>query len=246
MKFSKLPRIYTTQRIEKKQIIVIEQDNFHYLKSVIRIRKFHTFRLFNSYDGEFEVTVQDINSNNVKIQVGVLLRKVQKETDLELAVCIIKPNRMLDAIKSAVQLGVTRIIPVISQRTQYKKLSRNRIQKCIIQSVQQCERFYIPILEPELTFSDFCNKFQSRQIIIACEFAKENNTIINIHKIEDKFIVLIGPEGGFSTQEIAQINSLNYTRCISLGQTVLRTEVAVSYALAFIKIVASDKVLFQK
>ena len=232
MKFSHLPRIYTIEHIHKKQTIIMEKDDFHYLKSVIRIRKFETFRLFNSQDGEFLVTVKEISRASLELEVDSLIREADREKDLELALCIIKQDRMIEAIKSAVQLGVTRIIPLISDRTQYKQISREKIQKCIIQSVQQSERFSLPSIEQELNLSDFCDKYSDKQIIFACESEREDNKISNIHKIESKPIILIGPEGGFNDQEIAMVKSMSKAESISLGRTVLRAEVAVPSALA--------------
>ena len=237
MKFSHLSRIYTNKSIYKNQTIIIEKDDFHYLKSVIRIRKYEIFRLFNSQDGEFLVSVKAINRTSLEIEVDSLIRGVENEPGLELALCIIKQDRMIEAIKSAVQLGVTKIIPLVSDRTQYKQVSRDKIKRCIIQSVQQCERFSVPILEQELNLYDFCTKFSDKQIIFACESEEENNKIINIKKIEDSPIILIGPEGGFNNTEIEMIQSINKTESVSLGRGVLRTEVAVSSALACVSMI---------
>lgn len=239
MKFSHLPRVYTSDHIYKKQTIIMEKDDFHYLKSVIRVRKSETFRLFNSQDGEFLVTVKEVNRTSLEVEVDSLIREMEEEKDLELALCIIKQDRMIEAIKSAVQLGATRIIPLISERTQYKQISREKIQRCIIQSVQQSERFMLPVLEQELNLSDFCDKFSYKQIIFACESEREDNKISNINKIEDKPVILIGPEGGFSKQEIKMIKSMNKTEAVSLGRTVLRTEVAVPSALACVSMIRS-------
>ena len=239
MKFSHLPRIYTSEHIYKKQTIIMEKDDFHYLKSVIRIRKFETFRLFNSQDGEFLVTVKEINRASLEVEVDSKIREVNQEKDLELALCIIKQDRMIEAIKSAVQLGVTRIIPLISNRTQYKQISREKIQKCIIQSVQQSERFSIPTLEQELNLTDFGEEYNNQQIIFACESESEDKKISSISKIQDKPIILIGPEGGFDDQEILMIRSMSNAESVSLGRTVLRAEVAVASALACVFMIRS-------
>ena len=79
MKFSHLPRIYTSEHIHKNQTIIMEKDDFHYLKSVIRIRKFETFRLFNSQDGEFLVTVKEINRASLEVEVDSQIRDVNQE-----------------------------------------------------------------------------------------------------------------------------------------------------------------------
>lgn len=239
MKFSHLPRIYTSEHIYKKQTIIMEKDDFHYLKSVIRIRKFETFRLFNSQDGEFLVTVKEINRASLEVEVDSQIRDINQEKDLELALCIIKQDRMIEAIKSAVQLGATRIIPIISSRTQYKQISREKIQKCIIQSVQQSERFSVPALEQELNLADFYEKYNNQQIIFACESESEDKKISNISKIQDKPIILIGPEGGFNDQEILMIRSMSKAESVSLGRTVLRAEVAVASALACVSMIRS-------
>ena len=239
MKFSHLPRIYTSEHIHKKQTIIMEKDDFHYLKSVIRIRKFETFRLFNSQDGEFLVTVKEINRASLEVEVDSQIRDVNQEKDLELALCIIKQDRMIEAIKSAVQLGATRITPIISSRTQYKQISREKIQKCIIQSVQQSERLSIPALEQELNLTDFGEKYNNQQIIFACESESEDKKISSISKIQDKPIILIGPEGGFDDQEILMIRSMSNAESVSLGRTVLRAEVAVVSALACVSMIRS-------
>lgn len=237
MKFSHLPRIYTSVPIAKNQTIIIESSDFHYLKSVIRVRKNETFRLFNSQDGEFLVTVKSIGRAILDLQVEERIRDIEQEDNLILALCLIKQDRMIEAIKAAVQIGVTKIIPVISERTQYKKISREKIERCIIQSVEQSERFVAPVLDQEIRLIDLYKNNEDQQIIFACESEDENNKIINIETISQNPIILIGSEGGFSDQEINMIKSMKNTCAVSLGRTVLRTEVAVASALSCVSMV---------
>ena len=178
MKFSHLPRVYTNETIAKNQTIIVEGNDFHYLKSVIRVRKSENFRMFNSSDGEFLVIVKEINRSNVVVEVDSLIREVEKSPDLVLALCVIKQDRMIEAIKSAVQLGVSRIIPVISERTQYSKVSIEKIERCIIQSVEQCERFVPPVLEEEIKLVSFCESFDNEQIIFASESEKRQQLMV--------------------------------------------------------------------
>jgi len=237
MKFSHLPRVYTNEAIAKNQTIIVEGNDFHYLKSVIRVRKSETFRMFNSSDGEFLVRVLEINRSSVVVEVDSLIRNVEKAPELALALCIIKQDRMIEAIKSAVQLGATRIIPLIAERTQYSKISAEKIERCIIQSVEQCERFVPPVLEKEIKLVSFCESFDNEQIIFACESEGENNKIININKINDKPIILIGAEGGFSDAEIEMVKSMSNVEPVSLGRAVLRAEVAVAASLACVSMI---------
>jgi 16S rRNA (uracil1498-N3)-methyltransferase len=232
MKFSHLPRLHTNEPIHEKQTIIIEKDNFHYLKAVMRIRENQKFRLFNSQDGEFIVIIKEITRSSLVAEVSHLIREVEQIKNLTLAICLIKQDRMIEAIKSAVQIGVNRIIPIISERTQYQKIAREKFYRCIIQSAEQSERFSIPIFEQELRLDDFCQKFADRQVIFACELEQENKTILNLKNIEDDPIILIGPEGGFSDKEIEMVKLNHNSESISLGRTVLRSETAAISALA--------------
>ena len=234
MKFSHLTRVYTTESLIENQTVIIGDEDFHYLKSVMRLRESESFRLFNSNDGEFLVKILTIGRSSLKVVVESLLRQVVREKNLVLAMCIIKPDRMLEAIKGAVQLGVTQIIPIISERTQYKKILQDRIRRCIIQATEQCERFTPAELLPQMSLLDFCKIKDFEQIIFASESEDESNKIRNINKIKERVTILIGPEGGFSGHEVEMIKSYKHALPVSLGQLVLRAEIAALAALACI------------
>lgn len=226
MKFSHLTRIYTENSLVLDQIINIDDDNFHYLKSVMRIRKDEEFRLFNSIDGEFLAKVIEIGRSNLQVRVESFIRSVSKEKKLTLALCIIRPERMMEAIKGAVQLGVTEIVPILSERTQFKAVQHAKINRVIIQSTEQSERFNLPKLLPEITLEEFCKTNNNKQMIVASESETSDNKIKNISGIEEDPIILIGPEGGFSTSDMDIIKSHKNLFLISLGESVLRAETA--------------------
>ena len=240
MKFSHLIRLYTNQSIYKNQTLKIEKEDFHYLKSVMRLRKADIFRLFNDVDGEFIVRVEElVGKSYVNVCVESKIRDVSTEKELILGLCLIKADRMIEAIKSATQLGVTKIIPLLSERTQYKKMNKEKIEKCIIQATEQSERFKPAEYLQEMQLIDFCKLPKIEQIIFACESESEGN-IIDIKKIKPAVAVLIGPEGGFSQNETTFVKSHAHVCSISLGNTVLRTETAVSAVLACVQMMRSN------
>jgi len=241
MKFSHLTRLYTSQSICKNQTLKIENEDFHYLKSVMRLRKSDVFRLFNEADGEFIVRVEEVvGKSYVSVCVESQIRCVATERELILGVCLIKPDRMIEAIKSAVQLGVTKIIPLLSERTQYKKMNKEKVEKCIIQATEQSERFKPAEWLQEMQLIDFCKLPKIEQIIFACESEIEINSIIDISKLKQALAVLIGPEGGFSENETCLIKSYDHVCPISLGNTVLRTETAVTATLACVQMIRNN------
>ncbi len=237
MKFSNLSRVYITDSIAKNQTIIIDGDRFHYLKSVMRLKLSAKFRLFNSDDGEFLVEVVAVNRSSLEVRVEEFLRPVMRGLELTLAMCIIKPDRMLEAIRAAVQLGVTNIVPVISERAQYKDVSRDRVEKSMVQSVAQSERFVVPKLSEPITLEEFAKDDSLGQVILASEAESEDNKISNINGFEGKVTILIGPEGGFSDEEIAMLKGHKHVYPVSLGSAVLRAEIAAIAALSYVAMV---------
>jgi 16S rRNA (uracil1498-N3)-methyltransferase len=226
MKFSSLSRIYTTSRIAKNQIITLSDDIFHYCKSVLRMKISEEFRLFNSIDGEFKAEIRAINKRDLQVFIGQKLREVEHQNPLILAMCIIKPDRFTEALKAVVQQGVTEIIPVISVRTQFRSINQQRLTKCIIESVEQSEGFVIPVLRLPVNLKEFCNINGVDQIIFANEEESGGVKISSIKKFEENIAILVGPEGGFSPSEKEKLISNPKIISVSLGNRVLRSEVA--------------------
>ena len=226
MKFSSLSRIYTTSRIAKNQIITLSDDIFHYCKSVLRMKISEEFRLFNSIDGEFKAEIIAINKRDLQVVIGQKLREAEHQKPLILAMCIIKPDRFTEALKAAVQQGVTEIIPVISERTQFKNINQQRFTKCIIESVEQSEGFLIPVLRLPVDLKEFGNIRGVDQIIFANEDESHGVKISSIKKFEENIAILVGPEGGFSPSEKEKLISNPKVISVSLGNRVLRSEVA--------------------
>jgi len=226
MKFSSLSRIYTTSRIAKNQIITLSDDIFHYCKSVLRMKISEEFRLFNSIDGEFKAEIRAINKRDLQVFIGQKLREVEHQNPLILAMCIIKPDRFTEALKAVVQQGVTEIIPLISERTQFKSINQQRLTKCIIESVEQSEGFVIPVLRLPVNLKEFWNINGVDQIIFANEEESGGVKINSIKKFEENIAILVGPEGGFSPSEKEKLISNPKIISVSLGNRVLRSEVA--------------------
>ncbi len=236
MKFSKLPRIYYNKTISDGGIIKIDGEIFHYLKNVLRLKIFREIRLFNQNDGEFKAQITEVNKKKLTIIINDKLRDVEIEKPLTLAISIIKQDKFLQAISASVQLGITKIVPIISERTQFKDINKERITKYIIETVEQTERFTIPKLCDVTTLKDFCNNPISEQIIFANEEEFSEQKITNVQKLKNNIALLIGPEGGFSGDEKIMLKSNPKILSISLGKNVLRSEVATIYLISCINL----------
>ena len=239
MKTSRLHRIYTNIKLIENYSLNLAEDHSHYLKTVLRLKLGDHFRIFNGTDGEFIAQITGITKNNLHVGLTNILRKATVEPELTLGISIIKSDRMLDAIDMAVQLGVTKIIPLIAERSQFRTVNTQRLMKCIIESTEQSERLIPCILMPVVSLRLFLEQTLDNSIIYANE--NEDNTLLKIMPIYSSDIsanlsVVVGPEGGFSQNELQMLSLRPNTLSISLGPNILRTETAVATCLAQIKL----------
>ncbi|WP_375318825.1 RsmE family RNA methyltransferase [Candidatus Tisiphia endosymbiont of Oplodontha viridula] len=284
MKISRLHRIYSNIKLIENYSLNLAEDHSHYLKTVLRLKIGDHFRIFNGIDGEFIAQITDITKNNLRVDLTNILRKVIIEPDLTLGISIIKSDRMLYAIDMAVQLGVTKIIPLVTERSQFHNVNNQRLIKCIIESTEQSERLIPPILMPLTSLSLFLKQNIDNSIIYANENEDENNTLLKImpilysndlknednkqgasmlgvqlirehtyapqvfteansskqKSIHSNISVIVGPEGGFSPNELKMLSLRPNSLSISLGANVLRTETAVATCLAQIKLLTTN------
>lgn len=239
MKFSKIPRIYIKQSISENQDLCIEGDDLYYITSVMRLRENEHIRLFNENSGELLAKIVTINKKQITLRCESKLKEGNAFiADLTLAIGIIRPERFLMAIKGATQLGVTKIVPLKLERSQNYALNFERLEKCLIEESEQSERISLPkMLQPSsLDKIDFNNK----KIIFANEL--ENKKYISglSLSIKDDIILIIGSEGGFTAKEIDFISALPNSASVTLGQTVLRTEIAAISAIACINMIRNS------
>ena len=233
MKISSLPRIYLDRKLSKDILLNLEDVHYHYLKTVLRLKVNDKVRIFNGIDGEFIGQITDITKNNISVLLIDLFRTIAKEPNLTLALAVIKNDKMLDAISMAVQLGATVIAPLITERSQFHKINTDKIKRCIIEFTEQSERHKPPTLLPLSLLNNFLDQNSHNFILYANENEDPNKTLLTIKSLTlSDIILIIGPEGGFSENELNMFALKSYCYSFSLGPNVLRTETAVAASLA--------------
>ncbi len=241
MKISNLHRRYANVKLIEASSLDISEDYHHYLKNVLRLKIGDHFRIFNGTDGEFIAQITSIGKHNLSVSLVSILRKPILEANITLAISIIKNDKMLDALNMAVQLGVTKIIPLIAERSQYRNINEQKLLKSIIESTEQSERLTPPILAPLTLLATFLEDNIDNMILYANEHEDENNTLSTILPLDHIITVIVGPEGGFSPSELKMLSAKSNTRSISLGKNVLRTETAVAACLAQINLLRANR-----
>ena len=157
--------------------------------------------------GEWEAKINEINKGIVKFSVIKKLRSQNKEKKLWLAFTPIKSNYFNFMIQKATELGVTKFIPIISERTIVRKINTDRLKKIIIEASEQSNRLTIPSIEETINLENFLKKNKKINIIFG-DINTENNKIDSVKFKKSPICILIGPEGDFSENEREKILKL--------------------------------------
>ena len=220
--YSKSLSINLTDKLDKSQS--------HYVSKVMRIKENEVFSLFNN-SGEWEAKILNINKSIVEFNVTKQLRQKENTKQLWLAFSPIKSNYFNFMIQKATELGVTKFLPIIFERTIVRKINKERLEKVIIEAAEQSNRITVPSIEDPQKLKSFLNN----DMDLIFTDLNTANTKIDLTKLTTKpTCVIIGPEGDFSEQEREEILKFNGVQSVKINENILRSETAVISALSII------------
>ena len=208
----------------------LDKSQSHYLSKVMRVNIGEKFSLFNQ-SGEWEAKIAKIIKGVVEFSITKKIRSNTNEKEIWLAFAPIKLNYLNLMIQKATELGVTRFIPILTERTIVRKINEKRINKIIVEASEQSNRLKVPQLDEIIKLDDFL-KFNQKTNIIFGDLNTNNNKL-NI-KSTEPLCILIGPEGDFTTQEREKILKLKNIIPLKINENILRSETA---AISIISIV---------
>ena len=227
-------RLFFSATLSADMIDKLDKSQSHYLTKVMRIKENEVFSLFNK-DGEWEAKVLEISKNIVEFKTTKQLRQKENFKELWLAFSPIKSNFQNFMIQKATELGVTRFLPIIFDRTVVRKINKERLEKIVIEASEQSNRINVPIIEDVQDLNGFLKKNLMDLIFTDLN---SNNAKIDQSKLTDKPVcIIIGPEGDFSEAEREKILSFNSVQAIKINENILRSETAVISAISIINYV---------
>ena len=208
----------------------LDKSQSHYVSKVMRLKEKEVFSLFNS-SGEWEAKISNITKSIVEFNVTKKLRHKENTKDLWLAFSPIKSNYFNFMIQKATELGVTKFLPIIFERTIVRKINKERLEKVIIEAAEQSNRIIVPSIEDPQKLKSFLNN----DMDLIFTDLNTANTKIDLTKLTTKpTCVIIGPEGDFSEEERGEILRFNNVQPIKINENILRSETAVISALSII------------
>ena len=223
-------RLFIKESLSLNLISKLDKSQSHYLSKVMRINIGQSFSLFNQ-TGEWEAKIKEINKGIVEFSVIKKLRSASNEREIWLAFAPIKLNYLNLMIQKSTELGVTKFIPILTERTIVRKLNDNRLNKIIIEASEQSNRLKVPKLDRILKLDNFLKLNRNTNIIFGD--LNTNNNKINF-KSSDPLCILIGPEGDFTVKERENILKLKKLIPLKINKNILRSETAAISALSII------------
>ena len=229
-------RLYFPGQISLKSPVKLENKQVHYLINVMRKKIDDSILVFNGVNGEFLAKISEIYKNIIIIDIIKKIRDVKIENDIWLLFAPVKKSPTEYIVQKATELGVSKIIPVITERTITKNLNLKRMQDIAIESSEQCERITIPEVCAIKKLKDLIPNWDNDRIIFFCDETIRNNDVVKIdfQNLSTKSFgaILVGPEGGFSANETNYLREKKFIRPIDLGPRILRSDTAVIAALS--------------
>ena len=224
--FSNLLSANLTDKLDKSQS--------HYLTKVMRVKENDVFSLFNK-DGEWQAKILGITKGIVNFETTKQLRQKENTKELWLAFSPIKSNYQNFMIQKATELGVTKFIPIIFDRTVVRKINKERLEKIVIEASEQSNRINVPLIESAQNLDNFL-KMSSMDLIFTD--LNSDNKKIDRSKLTDKPIcIIIGPEGDFSETEREKILSFKGVQAVKINENILRSETAVISTISILNYV---------
>ncbi len=227
-------RLFFSDTLSANMIDKLDKGQSHYLSKVMRVKENEVFSLFNK-EGEWEAKVLGIFKNIVEFKIIKQLRQKEITKELWLAFSPIKSNYQNFMLQKATELGVTKFLPIIFDRTVVRKINKDRIEKIVIEASEQSNRINVPTIEEAQDLNGFLKK-NSMNLI----FTDLNSNIkkIDKSKFTDKPVcIIIGPEGDFSETEREKILSFKGVQPIKINENILRSETAVISAISIVNYV---------
>lgn len=232
-------RLYTHQDLGKGKSFALTDAQEHYLFHVLRKKPDDIIKIFNGRDGEFLARIADKHS----VEVTDQLRAQQAEADIWLVFAPLKKDATDFVITKATELGASELWPVFTERTNTKRLNAERAEANAVEAAEQTERLSVPHVHDAVSLRDLLLSWPSNRTLIFCDEGRDappiHDYFMNARK-DQSFAILIGPEGGFSDSERADLRRLPFVQPVNLGPRILRADTAAVAALACFQAVLGD------
>ncbi len=233
-------RLYVAADLAHGGIVPLDESQAHYVRAVLRLEAGADILVFNGRDGEWHAVLDSVSKKAVVLRLETQTRPQDDIGDIWLLVAPVKKERFDYLAQKATEMGVGRLMPIMTKRTQGIRGGRIKMDRLVantIEAAEQCNIMSVPhVSEPQKLEALLADWPTDRRIIFCDSEAEAGAGIASLDALKgEKLAILIGPEGGFDDDERTRLCARADTLAISLGPRILRTDTAVVAALALVQ-----------
>ena len=251
------PRLYVECALEPGAEVALGKSQAHYLQHVLRLKPASEVLVFNGRDGEWQATLSARGKRTI-LTVQEQTREQTAPIDLHYLFAPLKHERLDYMVQKTVEMGVSRLQPVLTRHTQVQRVNIARMRANAIEAAEQCGILSIPEVTEPMTFNRALAARKPDRLVIFCD--EEADVADPVAALADARLapsamlpltmpggdtsqpmaLLIGPEGGFAEEERAALLKLPNIVRLSLGPRILRADTAAVAALALVQAMLGD------
>jgi len=236
------PRLYVAAPLDGGGEVALERAQAHYLTNVLRLKAGARVLVFNGSDGEWGATIEG-GRRAASLRVGARTRAQAVPADLHYLFAPLKAARLDYMVQKAVEMGVSRLQPVITRHGQVARVNAERMRANAIEAAEQCGVLCLPDIAPPLALARLIAERDPARVLVFCDedaATVDPATALGGVPPRSPLAVLIGPEGGFAEDERALLLKQPNVIRLALGPRILRADTAAVAALALVQTVLGD------
>jgi 16S rRNA (uracil1498-N3)-methyltransferase len=236
------PRLFVEADLAAGAGLAADANQANYLRNVLRLKPDDPILVFNGRDGEWRARIADARRKGVALRIEERVREQTTAPDLHYLFAPLKHARLDYMVQKATEMGVGRLCPVLTEFTQVARVNLERMRANAIEAAEQCGILTIPDIDAPRKLPDVLSDWDTARTLVFCdEEAASENSAGAFARVEGKRVaVLIGPEGGFSERERADLLARPFVAALSLGPRILRADTAAVAALALVQSFIGD------
>lgn len=239
---SRLQRVFVDEDLSEGAQILLAAEQAHYVANVLRMQVGGSLLLFNGRDGEWLAHRIEGHKREVRFAAERQLRAQPPATDLEYAFAPLKHARLDYMIQKAVEMGAGQLTPVITRYTQVTRVNTERMRANAVEAAEQCGILALPTVREPLALEKWLAALPPERVLVFCDESAALSDPIAALKTAapGPMSVLIGPEGGFASEERRMLHAHPGVVVLSLGPRILRADTAAVAALTLAQAARGD------
>ena len=229
-------RLFHPENITENTTGLLSKEHTHYVVNVMRLKRGSNINFFNK-NGEWLSEIVFLDRDSVEVKFLNKLKEPTKNSNIELAICLVKKSPMDTILQKATELGVSKIIPIVSERTEVKELNFERANRIVVEATEQSNQLITPQISEITKLKDFLKDLSGSSKLLFADVNSKDKLKAEALKEAKTLSVLIGPEGDFSPSERELILSNSNAVPFTISRNILRSDTAVISAISLVNFI---------